>query len=255
MGLAVTAGMQLTANAIENSRSQETLAEMTRLATAISGNPNLYANGVRLDFGYVGDIGALPAILGDLVTNPGYATWDGPYLSVDYSNYSTDYLYDAWGVAYDLSGVEIRSFGLGGDTLRVRIAANAAQLVGNSISGAVTNSNGGVPGAQAGNVQIVLTYPNGSGNLRDSTITPSGDGSFTFAGFVPCGNHRLRAIFTTANDTSETIVSVLPGSATEVLLRLSGLPIALAPAEASRCLAGHHLESLQNNRLEKNGSC
>jgi type II secretory pathway pseudopilin PulG len=240
IGLAVTAAFQVATYSMDEARRQDTIAEMNRISIAIAGNSHLYANGARLDFGYVGDIGSLPVSLADLVTNPGYASWNGPYLSVEYSNYADDYLYDAWGEAYELSGTELRAFGLAGDTIRVKIADNLAQLIGNTVAGSVTNELGDPPGTQASSIQVVLTYPGAFGTLLDSTITPATDGSFSFTGFVPCGNHRLMAIFTTTSDTSETIVSVLPGSSMNVVLRLGSLAVAAAAQPRGFYITRHY---------------
>ncbi len=226
LGLAVTAGLQVATNALDESRRQDTIAEMQRIADAIAGNPELYANGARLDFGYVGDVGNIPASLENLVSNPGFSTWRGPYLPIAYSNYADDYRYDAWGGSYLLLGNRVIAVDPSGDTLSVMAASSVSQLLGNSISGTITNSVGDEPGSQAVNIRVVLTYPDGSGSARDSILIPAGDGSFSFDGFVPCGNHRVRAILTTASDTSEASVSVLPGSTINVVLRLGSLPVA-----------------------------
>jgi type II secretory pathway pseudopilin PulG len=244
LGIVVATGMQLTSGAIESARRNETITEMNQIAAAIAGNPDLYANGSRLDFGYLGDVGAMPSSLQSLVTDPGYGTWDGPYLQSDYSNYADDYLYDAWGVAYQLTGVEIKSFGPGTDTIVVTVARSLSELVGNTISGFVKNEAGEEPGSQATNIQVVLTYPDGAGSMRDSSVVPAYDGSFEFVGFVPCGNHRLRAVYSVANDTTETIVSVLPGSTSNVNLRLASLPIASIPALEEFCLLGLRSETI-----------
>ena len=66
-------------------RTETTIARMDMLARAIAGDPNLISGGVRSDFGYVGDVGALPSNLDQLVTNPGYSTWGGPYVRDEYS--------------------------------------------------------------------------------------------------------------------------------------------------------------------------
>jgi len=39
--------------------TEETRKEIDRLACAIAGNPELYDNGIRSDFGYIGDTGAM----------------------------------------------------------------------------------------------------------------------------------------------------------------------------------------------------
>ena len=57
--------------ALESSRRNDTDGEMERLAWGVAGNPDLFANGQRTDFGYVGDVGSLPPNLDALVANPG----------------------------------------------------------------------------------------------------------------------------------------------------------------------------------------
>ncbi|MEA1981185.1 MAG: prepilin-type N-terminal cleavage/methylation domain-containing protein, partial [candidate division Zixibacteria bacterium] len=52
-------------------RVEETKEELLQLAYSIAGNPNLVSSGKRTDFGYIGDIGALPVNLDALVQNPG----------------------------------------------------------------------------------------------------------------------------------------------------------------------------------------
>ncbi|MCK4371866.1 MAG: prepilin-type N-terminal cleavage/methylation domain-containing protein, partial [candidate division Zixibacteria bacterium] len=66
-------------------RTEETKAELEQLAYAVAGNPAVLSGGARTDYGYVGDVGALPPNLDALVTNPGgYGTWDGPYVRDDF---------------------------------------------------------------------------------------------------------------------------------------------------------------------------
>ncbi|RME30712.1 MAG: type II secretion system protein, partial [Candidatus Zixiibacteriota bacterium] len=64
-------------------KTEQTRHELDKLAWAITGNPERSSGGVRSDYGYIGDVGALPPNLDALVTNPGYATWKGPYIRDD----------------------------------------------------------------------------------------------------------------------------------------------------------------------------
>lgn len=102
---------------LEVKREDATKEEMVELHRAIVGYPKLG------NFRYVGDMGALPSSLDDLVTNPGstaYGTqtngvlmgWNGPYINMGED--SDDYKTDAWGTAYDYGVVgtgQIRSYG------------------------------------------------------------------------------------------------------------------------------------------------
>ncbi len=90
---------------IESSSKAATLEEMMELKRAISGSPKITAGGQFIDVGYEGDVGSLPTGLNDLVIKPASVSqynpfsqkgWNGPY--IDPSN--SDYLTDAWGVAY-----------------------------------------------------------------------------------------------------------------------------------------------------------
>ncbi|MBE0500700.1 MAG: prepilin-type N-terminal cleavage/methylation domain-containing protein [Desulfuromonadales bacterium] len=78
--------------------SNEIAATRTRMAdlkTAIAGARDLYQQGVRSHYGFVGDIGALPNNLDDLVIDTGaWAGWRGPYLGGGFN--ATTYKLDAW---------------------------------------------------------------------------------------------------------------------------------------------------------------
>ncbi len=90
---------------IESSRKAATLEEMMEIKRAIVGDPQVTSGGQLVNAGYEGDVGTLPDNLLALSvkppTVPSYNRftrrgWNGPY--IDPSN--SDYLLDAWGVAY-----------------------------------------------------------------------------------------------------------------------------------------------------------
>ena len=103
---------------ITNSKIQASKNEMLQIRAAISGTPDRTAGGRYVDRGYIGDVGAVPSSLNDLITNPGLPAydyfsrtgWNGPYL-VD--NGTGEILRDAWLVNYvlDVADSTIRSFG------------------------------------------------------------------------------------------------------------------------------------------------
>ena len=116
IGILATVAMQSMQGGIERARYQETQTEMDAIVFAIRGNPDLYANGLRSDFGYVGDIGAVPSSLDDLISNPGLGTWNGPYLTGRFTEDTQGHAKDAWGNAYAFSsGITVSSTG-GGST-------------------------------------------------------------------------------------------------------------------------------------------
>ena len=78
LGIITTVAMRSIKDTNQTARIEETKKELEQLAIAIAGNPDLISGGQRTDFGYVGDIGALPPNLDALVQNPGgYTTWKG----------------------------------------------------------------------------------------------------------------------------------------------------------------------------------
>ncbi len=98
MGIMATVAMKTLEPAMDQSRIDATLREMEKLSEAIIGDKNLISGGSRSDFGYVGDVGALPPDLDALVSNPGgYSTWNGPYIISDFLENASDYKEDAWG--------------------------------------------------------------------------------------------------------------------------------------------------------------
>lgn len=85
----------------ESNEAALTRERMAELKTAIAGNPRLYQQGVRSHYGFVGDIGALPDNLDDLISDSAvWANWNGPYLGGGFD--TAKFKRDAWGqpIAY-----------------------------------------------------------------------------------------------------------------------------------------------------------
>jgi len=104
---------------ITNSKIQASKNEMLQIRAAISGTPDRTAGGRYVDRGYIGDVGAVPSSLNDLLTKPGPVStydyfsrtgWNGPYLQDDGTG---NILKDAWFVSYVLNAADstIRSWG------------------------------------------------------------------------------------------------------------------------------------------------
>jgi len=210
MGVLATIATRQLIGSIDDARYEQTMHELDQLAHAVAGNPALYAGGTRTDFGYVGDVGALPPNLSALAQNPGgYATWDGPY--IDVGNSFAGHLSDAWNVNYVYTGTSIRSIG-SGSNLEKEIAANSADLLTNTVRGFIIDADREMPGTiYRDSVEVILTYPNGAGGVAAVSANPGADGSFNFAG-VPIGNHTLRVIYQPDTDTVTYNLSVLPRS-------------------------------------------
>lgn len=110
MVLSVLGGMlaPMTMKFLTDARNETTRAEIEVVHKVIVGD---IANG---QYGYVGDVGALPASLDDLNANPGIPAygsagnangvgmgWNGPYVNIGGS--AGDYQADAWGNNYFFS--------------------------------------------------------------------------------------------------------------------------------------------------------
>ena len=212
IGLLVSTAMRSGSALFDSAKVEETKQEMTALAYAVAGNPELQNNGVRTDFGYVGDNGALPPNLDALYSNPGsYATWKGPYIANRFTQTATDFESDAWGTPYIFGGVTITSIGSGANIVR-QVATGSAELLLNSFSGTVTDKDGTPPGENyRDSIEVILTYPNGAGSMTSLTGYPDAGGYFSFDS-LPIGNHRLAVVYVPTGDTLYRIVSITPGS-------------------------------------------
>lgn len=195
-------------------RAEETKDELDRLAYAIAGNPDLVSAGVRTDYGYVGDVGALPANLDALVSNPGgYATWDGPYIKDELTTGGADIYFksDAWGKAYIYTaGNTIASTG-GAATMTRQIVYSTTDLLNNSVAVTITDVNGSPPGpVNKDSVRFVLTYPDGTGGTTTTSLNPAADG-FIEVSSIPIGLHSLQVVYLPTSDTLRRKVNVDPG--------------------------------------------
>jgi len=213
MGILATVALRSISLVGDAARTEETKQELDELAVAIVGSPVLNNAGVRNDFGYVGDVGALPPNLDALIANPGgYATWNGPYVGNRFAQDALDYKTDAFGAAYTYSGgIDIVSTGSGQPIVR-RIAGTTADLLANQVTGAVLDADQTPPGTDfRDSIEVLLTVPDGSGGLTVRTATPEIGGYFAFNA-VPTGNHDLDIIYEPTADTLHRFVSVVPGS-------------------------------------------
>jgi len=212
-GVLTTVALQSGSEIYETAKIEETKQELDALAIAMTGNPNLENNGVRSDFGYVGDVGSLPPNLDALYSNPGgYTTWNGPYIANRFTQVADDYKKDAFGADYSYSGgITIISTGSGSNIVR-RIANSADNLLRNTVIGNIYDLDGTPPGTDYDDsVTIGLTIPDGSGNTTTKSTTPDPGGYFSFDS-IPIGNHDVTVIYEPNDDTLIRYVSVLPGT-------------------------------------------
>jgi hypothetical protein len=227
IGILAAVAMRSVQSSIDGSRVRETQAEMDELIVSIAGNPDLYNNGMRSDFGYVGDVGAVPGSLDDLVTNPGgYSTWNGPYVSRRFTQDADGFKKDAWGNNYTFSsGITLASTGGGSTPMTKSAASAAADLTTTPINGSVTDAAGNPPGDSSVAVTISLDYPDGAGGTTTASANPTAGGSFTINS-IPVGVRTLTAVYRATDDTVTTYAALLPKTGATVTMRLPGAPFA-----------------------------
>lgn len=223
IGIVGTIAMKSMQPAIDRSRFEATTREMDLLVQAITGDPNQIQDGIRIGFGYVGDIGSLPSNLDALAANPGgYSTWRGPYIQSHFVEDADDYKKDAWGDSYTYTGgVTISSNG-GGSPVTKQFAQNISDLTSNTTRGIVYDGLGSPPGDSALNVVVTIYYPDGAGNVTSSSTNPSPSGTFSFSNSIPVGNHLVRAVYSATSDTTSRYVSVAPATDAYCELRFAG---------------------------------
>jgi prepilin-type N-terminal cleavage/methylation domain-containing protein len=212
IGILSGVAMKSMDSAILTGKIEGTKHELDALAEAIVGNPDIISNGFRVDFGYVGDVGALPGTLDALVANPGgYSTWNGPYIKNNFTQANDDYKKDAWNILYTYSGdVTITSTGSGSNITK-QLANAASDLTNSTIQGVVVDVEGIPPGTYSTDVNISINYPDGTGGTTTASTNPSSNGSYSFTG-IPIGNHAITAVNAPTNDTLFAYVTVPPKS-------------------------------------------
>ncbi len=212
IGILATVAIKKFAPMAETLKVEDTRQEMDQLATAIIGNPDLYNNGTRSDFGYVGDVGTLPSNLDALKTNPGYGTWNGPYIGNDLEQIPNDYKRDAWQSDYIYTGgVTITSTGSGSSIDR-RLAGLSSHILYNTVTGNIFDLDGTPPGNDyTDSLSAQLSVPDGAGSVIIKTAPVDPGGYFNFDS-IPIGNHDLELIYIPDNDTLRRFVSVRPNS-------------------------------------------
>ncbi|MCP5108394.1 MAG: prepilin-type N-terminal cleavage/methylation domain-containing protein [bacterium] len=93
----------LAVSQITQARYDTCREELEIIKQAIAGDPTLIEGGVRSSYGFVGDLGIIPATLQELVTNPGYPTWQQPAGSPIWLGWRGPYvseINDPWGRNY-----------------------------------------------------------------------------------------------------------------------------------------------------------
>jgi prepilin-type N-terminal cleavage/methylation domain-containing protein len=193
---------------IDEAQFDQTREKLTMIRNALVGNPNLVEGGSRKSFGFFGDLGSLPTetqgilALVDPARGP-FASyqvrsnarigtgWNGPYLQAGSND--ADLSTDAWGepIRYNPNSSPPTLVSLGADRkiggtgfdqdITVEIST---EMLTTTVSGFVCLSGG----PYTNQVEVEINYPDGSGNLTQSTkkLYASDEGHFSFNN-VPLG--------------------------------------------------------------------
>ncbi len=208
IGILASVAVRQMSSSVDTSKYEQTKQELDQLAIAVRGNPAVYGSGTESDFGYVGDVGALPPNLDALVQNPGgYASWNGPYIDRGFN--ANDFKTDGWGITYAYSDTLLRSTGSGSNIDKL-VADAAADLLANNVEGYVLDANKTLPGVTyKDSVWVQLRHPNGTGAVVTDSLHPTRDGYFNFSN-IAVGNLILKVIFVPKTDTLTVPVTVYP---------------------------------------------
>jgi prepilin-type N-terminal cleavage/methylation domain-containing protein len=222
IGLLTTAALKAYDTTLQAGRLRTALRMLDEIAFAIVGNPDMISAGVRVDYGYVGDVGKLPDVLRDLAQEPSgldSGLWNGPYIVARVAESPQGYLIDAWGdsLVYRPESMTVSSRRgmsiLQPDSwITRRLARNRSDVLENQVSGLVLDAKGNPPEPTTP-IKTFLRYPAGGRNRIDSFPTWLGPGNFLYPTNIPVGNHQLTVRLVLPPDTHVVtkLVSVMPG--------------------------------------------
>ncbi|MGQ9707744.1 MAG: prepilin-type N-terminal cleavage/methylation domain-containing protein [bacterium] len=223
IGILSTVALRTIDSTRDRALFDQTTREMKELIYAMVGNPEITANGRRIDFGFYGDMMRLPNDLQELVENTTNApNWRGPYLRREFIQDTMGYRLDAWGNPYtfDPATGTLAALGNGKYPMTMKVVDSLSHLTDNSIMGNVTDGDNNPPGENAATIGIYLYLPDGSFYLA----RPDPGGYYEFSlgthGVIPIGNHRI-VVQRPGGDSIVKWVTVVPRSRTIVDFRFS----------------------------------
>ena len=191
---------------INESRFNKTLEKLNQIRNAMIGNPEIREGTTRTSFGYLGDVGAIPTTISNLLTLPGGVTaysvsasarygigWNGPYLTG--VNTASSFTTDGWGttIVYTPGASPPTLISLGADAAVGAVAAGVfdqditvtlpTELTTAAVSGFICQSKG--PFTATAEVELNIPSAGALSQSVDSVI-PADNGQFSFAA-VPMG--------------------------------------------------------------------
>ncbi len=230
MGTMIPLGIQITLKRHE----QQTLDELAKLKVAVLGDPQVVADGVRLSFGYVGDMGNLPASLEDLYkkgSQPAFsfdatkkmgAGWHGPYIGPQIAGHLETLQADAFGNNYDYTttpftdstvGITVdgRIRSGGGDGTSGTSDDLSVELFSSEINSKIVGSIEDSSGDRLSGATVTVNYPS-NGILTTSSALTNSNGFFTMDD-IPYG---IRSMSIVSGMLSGTVAVTIQSPVTEV---------------------------------------
>lgn len=204
IAIIMATGMKANQNVQLREKFEETLIEMQMIKRSIVGYSELKSDGIRNDFGYVGDMGRLPTALTEIMSIGVQSAvtynsslhissgWAGPYLQETFTNYTSDPLTDEFNNAYEWDLTELPN---SGDTISARIISRGAdKSVGGSgidqditleifkkeWTGSIIGKAFDSAGKKLKNATVKLYYQDGSGGVGTKIKTTTSKGIYSF---------------------------------------------------------------------------
>ncbi len=233
MSVFSTIALSSLTNVVDDARFNQTQREMEQIRAALVGETQRLETGLRRNYGYLGDVGALPTSaqgLAALSANPSGvsawtlnstygmgAGWKGPYIQ---NTTDQDFLKDGWGNNYVYANpvggpATITSYGsdgaAGGSGYAQDITLNIPNTVTTGkVLGYVVAAQGDVVGADqvpySSAAQAVIYYPNGSGGFTSSVfnVSVTSSGRYTFSS-LPLGYAAVKIFIPSSASPTQTI--------------------------------------------------
>ncbi len=212
LGLILSGVVALVSFEMDSSRQSETAAKLKMFKRAIIGDSRIVTKESRTDFGYVGDMGSLPATLPDLWargSKPAFtydnakktgAGWAGPYIDVGLPGFSNDLALDSWGngilytVGAGTSGVTGQQYqatisSLGSDATPGTADDITVEIYTTEMFSRVVSYIRDSSGNPMQNIQVKMNYP--ANGTPTSTAVFSGAGGYYEFPNIPFGNRSI----------------------------------------------------------------
>ena len=266
IGIMTSISINIVIRTLEAQRADSTLLEMEILKRAIAGDPSLIINGRRADFGFYGDMGIMPTLLTDLLTQGSQPSltnnttyfitygWGGPYLSKSFEGESDASIEDSWGNTYVYTNS--KTVNASGDSVYGKITSRGAdggvggagydadidlEILKSEIVGTVYGSAYTIDGNPMVSGKVYLRRPNGNAALKIDSVTTGLQGTYSFSG-VPRGTRTLS--FKPVGGIETNIKSILVAEGSVAVPRITNISN-LVFVTGSATLVGSSNEQVQ----------